>query len=558
MGIEIGDIALVILLAASLGLIAKFLKQPMIVAYIATGLLASYFGIVSQGGQETLRVFSDLGIMFLLFLVGLEINYTSLRLVGKASLTVGLAQVFFTAIIGYGITLFLGFSAIESLYIAVALTFSSTVIIVKILTEKRDLNSLYGKISVGALLVQDVIAIFILVGLSSIGTGEGQAFQNLFLTLIKGVALLGVMFYLGRTFIPSLFNRFTQSQEVLFLASLAWLFLIVAAVNALGFSIEIAGFLAGLALANSWEKFQISHYVRPLRDFFLLIFFVILGSSLIVSNISAYLFPVILLSLFVLIGNPFIVMAIMGFLGYRKRTGFLTGLTVAQISEFSFILALLGVKLGHIPQEVLGVITMIGIVTIVISTYGMMHANLFYKGLAPFLSVFEKKGAYEYETDGSRDKRPILLAGFHRIGKSVALHLPKNELTVVDFDPEIAKELKEKGYRRILGDITDTEVLEKAGIENVSILISTSPDFSDTMALLTHPLVKSRGENLIRIVRAETEEDARVFYKEDADYVLLPHLTSGYYLGKILSMNRNRIVLEPLKQKDLALIERTI
>jgi len=236
--------------------------------------------------------------MFLLFLVGLEINYTSLKLVGKVSVVLGIGQIICTAAIGYFITTALGFPPLEALYIAVALTFSSTIIIVKLLSDKREIHSLHGKISVGLLLVQDLVAVLILIFLANIDARGGDIWWNLVVAVLKGAVLFALILFLGKKVFPPLLDIIARSQELLFLMSLAWLFLLATAISKIGFSIEIAGLLAGLALANSSERFEIAHKLRPLRDFFILVFFVILGASITLSDFSGLAIPIVLLSLF--------------------------------------------------------------------------------------------------------------------------------------------------------------------------------------------------------------------------------------------------------------------
>lgn len=548
------DLAIVILVTAALGIAAKLLKQPAILAYLATGVLIGYFGLFNFQNQETFRIFSDLGLMFLLFLVGLEINYTSLRLVGKPSLIVGLGQVIFTAAIGFFLATWLGFSYIQGAYIAIALTFSSTIIIVKLLSDKKDLNSLYGKISVGMLLVQDVIAILILIFLAGIGTSGSLPWGNLIFTIIKGLGLFVLMFWLGQKFLPIVFDKIARSEELLFLTSLAWVFGIAAAVSRLGFSLEIGGFLAGLALANSSEHFEIRSRFRSLRDFFILIFFVILGSSLVFTNFQGLTLPIIIFSLFVLIGNPLIVLMLMGFMGYRKRTSFLTGVTVAQISEFSLVIAALGLKVGHIDEPVVALITAVGILTITISTYFVVYADKIFKFLSRFLSLFERRKIKEDGFPEGGFKKEFILIGCHRTGESIAFSLPKEKLLIIDFDPDVINYLKQRGYDYIFGDVSDREVMERANFGAARLVVSTSPDLEDNLTLLT--AIKSISKKPKIILRADTEKEAEILYKAGTDYVLLPNFTAGQYLGKTIAIDPDMEILRELKRSDLNLIRK--
>ena len=546
------ELASVILLAAALGIVLKIFKQPTVLAYLVTGMVIGYFGFFNLNDKDFFRVFSDLGIMFLLFLVGLEINYSSLRLVGKASLIIGLSQVIFTSIIGFGLAVLFGFSHLQSAYIAIALTFSSTIIIVKLLSEKKDLNSLYGKIAVGLLLVQDFLAILILIFLSGMESGSGLGLKEIILTIIKGIALFFFVFFLGRRVFPIIFNKISRSQELLFLSSLAWVLIATFFVEKIGFSLEIGGFLAGLALANSSEHFQIASRIKPLRDFFILIFFVILGSSMIFSTFNGLILPILAFSIFVLIGNPLIVLIIMGILGYRKRTSFLTGVTVAQISEFSLVLAAMGLKLGHLSEGIVALITAVGIITILTSTYMIIYADKIFKVMSPYLSIFERRKTKENGFSEKEFNKPIILIGAHRTGQSIAFNLPKEDLLIIDFDPEIINELKKHSYDYLFGDIADLEIFEKANFHEARLVISTSPDLEDNLTLLFE-LKKLTNRPKI-ILRARTEKEAEILYNSGADYVLLPHFTAGQYLGKTIAIDPEMNILTQLKERDLNLM----
>lgn len=556
MTVGLFELAIVILIAAGLGLAAKLLKQPLILAYLIAGVAIAYLGFFDIQNRETFAIFSDLGIMFLLFLVGLEINYSSLRMVGRASVLIGLGQIIFTALVGFGVVRLFGLSALHSLYIAIALTFSSTIIVVKLLSEKKDLNSLYGKISIGFLLVQDFVAILILVLLSGIVAGKGIVWNDLVAAVIKGVALFAAMLVLGRKILPRVFDPIARSQELLFLMSLAWVFLVATVVSKIGFSIEIGGFLAGLALANSAEHFQIASRVRSLRDFFILVFFVILGSSLVFSDFSGLVLPIIVLSAFVLIGNPLIVMIIMGLMGYRKRTSFLSGVTVAQISEFSLILAALGLKVGHLDEKAVSLITAVGIITITLSAYLIIHADALFRRLSRLLSVFERRRLRGEYVSAEGFKKPVILIGCHRTGESIAMSIPQKELLAIDFDPEVIAKLRKRNIDYIFGDISDPDIFERANVGEARLLISTCPDLENNLALLEE--IRMLQKRPIVIVRAEDEKEALLLYDRGVDYVLLPHFTSGQYLGKTIAVDPEIKILEQLRKRDLEMLEKNL
>jgi len=325
--------------------------------------------------------------------------------------------------------------------------------------------------------------------------------------------------------------------------------------NKIGFSIEIGGLLAGLALANSSENFQIAARIKTLRDFFILIFFVILGASFVFSNFSNVAIPILLFSIFVLLGNPLIVLIIMGIMGFRKRTSFLTGVTVAQISEFSLILAALGLKLGHITEEIAALITAVGIVTITTSTYMIIYADSIFKRVSPLLSIFERKETKKESLFLDKElEKPIIMIGYGRTGESIASNLDKKNLLVLDSDPEVINQLKEEKIDYIFGDMRDSEIFDKMNLEKANVVISTSPDFEDNLALLRD--LKTLEKKPKTILRAETEQEARLLYADGANYVLLPNFTAGQYLGKNIAVDPKMKILEQLRKKDLFLIKR--
>lgn len=550
------ELAILVSLAAVLGVGARLLRQPLILAYLLTGALIGYFGFFNAASGGTLRAFADLGVMFLLFLVGLEINYSSLRMVGKTSLILGVVQVLISSALGFGLAHALGFARLSSLYLGLAMSFASTIIVVKFLSEKRDIGSLYGKLSVGLLLVQDVVAVFALVLLGGVGEagsfGATPIWWSLSISFLKGAFLFGIMLWLGRNVLPKIFDRVARVPELLFLLSLAWVFVVAALVSRVGFSVEIAGLLAGLALANSAEHFQIAGRIRSLRDFFIVIFFVLLGSSLAITNFGEVWLPVIAFSLFVLIVNPLVVLGVLGLLGYRRRTSFFAGLMVTQISEFSLVLMALGVRQGHVGSDTASIAAAVAVITIIVSSYAITHADAFFKQIRRALRFFERAHPKENGGGEGRFEKPFILIGANRVGESIARHLPKEDLLVIEFDPDVAARLTKQGIDHIFGDITDPEVFERANFEAARLVISTSPDLQDNLHLLETLNLSTRRPRVI--VRAEDEREADMLYEAGADYVLLPHVTSGQYLGKTLAVDPEMNVLEGLRASDMEMM----
>lgn len=531
------EVSLIIILAAILGIIAKILRQPAILGFILAGVIVGPLGLVKISNPDILDLMARLGITLLLFMVGLELSLKDLKTVGRVAFIAGIGQVVFTTILGFFIATLLGFNVITSFYISIALTFSSTIIIVKLLSDKKDLNSLYGKISMGMLLVQDFVAIAILILLSGFSSPFYLSLPVEFLLIIgKSLLLFTVVFILSIKFFPRIVDLVARSQELLFLVSIAWAVGMAALVSSpfLGFSIEIGGLLAGIALANSSEHFQIAARVKPLRDFFITLFFVILGMKMITSNISSLIIPSLVFSFFVLIGNPIIVMTVMGFLGYRKRTSFFTGLTMAQISEFSLILVILAHKVGHLSSDIVSMITFIAIITFTISTYMILYNNKLYQFFSPYLGIFERKQPLQEQISDFSDLRDhIILVGANRMGKKILEFLAKNEkkVVVVDFNPDIIKTTSQDNIHTLFGDISDPEVLERVNSKDARLVISTVPDFEDNIMLLNE--IKKMG-NIKFIATADDETDAKRFYQAGADFVIIPHQIGGQHIATLL------------------------
>lgn len=549
------EIALITVLATLLGMIAHALRQPTIVGYILAGLIVGPLGIMRLNNLDVLNSLAEIGIALLLFLVGLEIDMRELKHLGKPALITGLGQVVFTAVVGFFIVTALGFALVPAIYISVALTFSSTIIVLKILTEKGDTGSLYGKISIGFLLVQDFVAVLALIFLSGLEHGEFSPLQ-FGITLGKGMLLFVVTLFLGQRIFPKLLNRIGKSQELLFLFAVSWGLGVASflASRMIGLSLEIGGFLAGLALANSMTHFQIASRLRPLRDFFLLFFFVVLGAKIGFSDIGVVMQPAVLLSLFVLLGNPLIVLMIMGVMGYRARTSFLVSLTVAQISEFSLIVAALGLKLGHINSQEVSLVTLVGIITIIISSYAIQNGDYLYSLFRKPLKIFELRKPFAEEVGpeiGYRDH--VVVVGAHRMGRNIlsALAKEKEKFIVVDFDPRIVEEVRSNRMKVLYGDISDIEIQERAGLAHARLVISTIPDMRDSRTLIEY--MRRTNPHAKVIVTAQTEWEGKELYDEGVDYVLLPHFIGGRQLADIIG-NDLFGSLADLRQHDLALL----
>ena len=394
------EFAILLLICALAGAVFVRLRQPVLIAYIVVGIVVgpAVLGLVSAHDQVDLL--AQVGVAVLLFAVGLKLDLQHVRHIGPVALATGLGQLAFTIVIGFAIILVLGKGVMEALYVAVALTFSSTIIIVKLLSDKRELDSLHGRIAVGFLIVQDLAVVVAMMAMSAMrGAGGadgaeislGQVLLSLGWRLAAAALVLGVLM---RWVLPRVVAAMARSQELLLVFAIAWGVALAALGEWAGFSKEAGAFLAGFSLASTPYREAMNARLTSIRDFLLLFFFIDLGAKLELSTLGAELGPAVVLSLFVLIGNPLIVMAIMGWMGYRKRTGFLAGLTVAQISEFSIVFVAMGITLGHVGVGALGLTTLVGLITITASTYMILYSQPLYERLSRWLGVFERRNPF--------------------------------------------------------------------------------------------------------------------------------------------------------------------
>jgi len=543
------EIALLIVLAVLAGFIAHLLKQPVIIGFMAAGFLIGMFKYTELANVAIIESLASIGVALLLFMIGLEMDFRELRHVTVPAFLVGLGQILFTFGIGFLIVSALGFSTVTAVYIAGALTFSSTIIVVKLLSEKRELTSLYGRVVIGILLVQDFVAIFALLFIAGIHGGDGTA-SVLGITVLKGLGLVVATVALSRIF-PKILSLIGRSQEMLYLFGIAWALGSSAIAASIGLSIEVGGFLGGLALASSSEQFQISSRLKPLRDFFLVLFFVVLGIQAFGGGVSVALLPVIILSLFVLIGNPIIIMFVMGILGYRSRTAFLSGISLAQISEFSLIVIALGHRFGDLSPSDVSLVTLIGVITIFVSSYYISYSDKLYKALLPIAKFFEfRKKLVEEIPQETELNNHIVLIGAHRMGMGVlrALDNASANFVAIDFDPVVVKNLVKEGEPIVYGDILDVDIQEKVGLQNANAVISTMPGFKNNLAIVK--LLKGGDKNITAIVTADDERHARELYKEGADYVLIPHFIGGQELAEIIGGSGGLGRLKKLRQRD--------
>lgn len=520
------DLSLIIILAMVVCGFMRLIKQPLLIGYLLTGIIASFLGLVPAG--EAMEAFSHIAIALLLFVVGLGLNPKVIKELGKPSLITGIGQFGITTSIGYLVLTLFGFPITTSLYLAVALAFSSTIVAMKILSDKNDTETLYGYLSTGYLIIQDLIVIVILMIITSISSSVGIV-EIAFETILKGMGLLGVLFLVGIYVLPKITELVAKSQEYLLLFSLGWCFALSMLFYYMNFSIETGALIAGITLALSPYRYEISSKMKPIRDFFIILFFIAIGSQIIIGSISQYLTVILGLSLFVLFINPLIIITLLGFLGYTKRTSFFTGITCGNISEFSLIMVALGIAMGHLSSEILSLVTIIGFITIAGSTYFMLYSNQLYFHLSKYLGIFERKSKRIDAQKGYKEEcYDVVLFGYNRIGYNIleSLKKIKRNYLVVDYNPVVIRKLSKDSINCRYGDADDYELLNDLKLAEAKMIVSTIPNYDTNVMLIKK--IRECNSNAIIIVVSHNIDQALDLYEEGATYVLTPHLLGGH------------------------------
>lgn len=527
------DLGAILLAGVLFALLGRRLKVPSLVMYMLGGLVIGPFtGLVEM--EHTLELIREVGIILLLFLVGLELSLDKIRDVGKVALFAGIGQVVFTAAGGLVVCLLLNFTFMESVFLAVALTFSSTVVVVKLLDQKGELDSLYGRIAVGIFLVQDLVVIVVMTFLAGLGAASGEEGEALALadTVISlGLAFLGMGVLLAfvlvasKYLLPRPFGWAARSPETLFIWSLAWCFLIVVMAELMGLSSEIGAFLAGLSLAQLKYNADLQRRVHPLMNFFIAVFFVTLGIQMEFAAALDNMFAVVVLSLFVLIGNPFIFILIISRFGYGEKTAFKTSVTVAQISEFSFIFAAMGMAAGLIGNAIMSIVSVIGLITIAVSAYMILYSDQLYEWcrrmrlLAVFKASEEEESVPEEGYSGH-----IVVVGMNGLGRQLvkALHERGERVLAVDTDPG---KLEGLPGSQIIGSVDYASVREAMGLSRARLVVSAL-QIEDTNLMLSFYCQRSGIPCAINAFDVSLIPD---LLEQGVDYLMMPRV-DGFQL----------------------------
>ena len=532
------EFAALLTLAALAGALGMMMRQPLIIAFIAIGVLVgpSAMGFARSGDE--IALLAKLGIAVLLFIVGLKLDMKLIRSLGTMAVTIGLAQIAATVALGAGLSLLLGFPPQPAILIGVALAFSSTIIIIKLLSDKREIDSLHGRISLGVLIIQDLAVVCAMIVMAAFSATEaGGAGADLLTALIRVAASTAVLIVALALFMRYAARRvagfMARNQELLLCFAIAWAVMLAALCDFMGLSKELGGLLAGVSLASTPYREAMISRLTPLRDFLLLFFFISLGLQLDLSYLGSVIAPAFVLSLFVLLFKPLVIVAMCGMLGYRKRTGFMAGLSLAQISEFSLIFAAMAFSAGFITQEVLGLVTLVGLVTIITSTYLISLSHAILAVVEPALGIFERRGGNREAQDDKRARKrsfDFILLGLGRYGREMGqgfLDSGKSVLAV-DFNPEEIRKWCAKGNAGMYGDATDPEFYHSLPIAKAKWVICAMPQHhggltqEDPRLVLLQIMHDGKFKGKVAIA-CHTQERVEQFEALGVDTVFFPH-----------------------------------
>lgn len=527
--------AIVLSLSSLFGYLVFKLRLPLVVAYLLAGVSLSLVSIFDTHAIGIFTFLPEVGIAFVLFLIGMELDLREIKALGKPIVASSVGQILLTTIAGFALGGLLGFNKVESIFIGMGLSFSSTVVVIKLLLEKRDLASLYGKLSVGILLLEDLVAILVLMAISVSSSVLHLGLQEslpLVMLVLKALGLFLLTFILSRYVLERVFDAVAKSVELLFLTALTWCFIFTTIAVLSGFSVVIGAFLAGVALASSPYHLQIQGKIKPLRDFFVTLFFVYLGTQAKWADFMSNPTAIITLTAYALFIKPLIFLPILGIFGFRKHTIFKTSLNLSQISEFSLVILLLGFTAGIVPQSTLSVIAAVAVISIISSTIMIANGRKIYKIISPFISFFERRGGFHYleqRIEETLDDHVVII-GARRVGGPVVKYLDRERIpfVVMDFNPHIVEELREKGINVIYGDVSNTEILDNFQLEKAKLILSTVTDMEDNEILLQE--CKRRRVKAKIIARALDNDHAEALKALGADYVILPEKVSGHFL----------------------------
>lgn len=526
-----GTIALIIVFATLLGVLAKKTGQPTVIAYIVTGLILGPVGFNLASETALTKLLSELGLVFLLFLIGLEINIEEIKQVLKPTVGIGLLQMALTAVAGFVFAFGIGFTTLESLIIATAVMFSSTALVVKLLSDRDEGSTLPGRLDIGILLIQDVVVILIL-ALISIGSASPQQIALRLAEVFAMISIIGVLSFLSsRYLLPLVLKPISDNQSAFFTHGVAWAFIFIAAANHFNLSMEIGAFIAGIGFAQLPYSRELQERVRPLTDLFMAIFFINFGLNMVPSQLSAYFFEAIIFSALIMIAKFGIFFSLIDRFKFTPETSFTASMNLTQISEFGLILGSLAASQNLISGEITGFLSLLAIITMGSSSYLIRYRDRLHEMSEEILQRFDSEEKSDIEVDSIEDH--ALVIGYDTISKNSleALNQYFEQVVVVDRNPENVEELANSDYEYLYGDVKHGEIRKAANLNKAKLILSVIPDFE-----VNKEITEYANEEPTLFLKADSLDHAGELYEMGAHYVILRNVLTGERMSEYLKL----------------------
>lgn len=526
-------LSLIIVIGALVSIFMRSVRQPAMIGYIFTGILVGPAVLHISKSPDTLTVFGSIGIALLLFIIGLGMNPKVVSEVGRPSVITAVSHMSVTGLIAFLVLSTLGLSHNAAVFVAIGLTVNSTIVALKLLSDKREQGRLYGKLTVGISLVEDIIAAVLLLFVASAQNGHWLSVGPLTGLIIKGSIVALAMYLLAVHILPRAQKLLSSDQELLFLTAIAIGLGSAALLAKIGLSMEVGALAAGVLLSSQSYAQEVAARLRPLRDFFVIIFFISLGTELTFSNFSHLILPIIVGSMIVVIIKPLLIMASMGYLGYTKRTSFMSAIALSQVSEFSIIFLILANQKGLVTHQDVSLLTFIALISIAASTYLVTFSDKVYGLVEKHLDLFERKKIAGEALP--RENNELVLFGYQRGGHEFVnlFKKLKKRYVVIDYDPEVIDTVEQRKINYLYGDATDIELLEEAGVDRAKLLVSTIPDFEVNKILLNY--IHTKNQRAITVVHADDPFEAAKLYEAGASYVILPHYIGSERVSEFIA-----------------------
>ncbi|MCK1516932.1 cation:proton antiporter [Bradyrhizobium sp. 190] len=566
----IRDITLCILFAWGLGLLAHFSRQPLILAYLIAGFIIGPFGMKWVKSEESINVISELGLIFMLFMIGLEIDLKKIVRAGKVILFAAGGQLVGGVLLGIlffvGIGLSMGNGHFDALYLCVACALSSTVIIVKVLYEKRELDTLPGRITLGVLVLQDIFAILFLAVQPSL---DNLQISVILLSIARVGVLVATALVLSRYVLPWLFHQIARRPELILLGALAWCFLIGEIAERLHLSREMGSLVAGVSLSTFPYALDVTAKVTTLRDFFITLFFVSLGMTIPIPGASV-IGLALMIAAFTVVSRMVTTFAPLYLMKQGLRASLLPAINLAQISEFSLVVIQTGVAARHISTETSSAASFAFVVLAVLSTFVMGRSDQVTRSLiGPLKRLGLRDLDHKHEGDaghegGHGEARRIVILGFFRAASALLSEIERRspavleQITVIDFNPLVFRTLTDRGMHVVYGDISSVDTLVHAGVGKAELIILSIPDSllkgADNEKLVRH--VRSLNPTAKIVATAEILANVNDLYEAGADYVTVTRLSDADELYKVIEAAQAGLLEDKRAETDTLLSER--